>query len=335
MIRHSEVASFCFIFLALLPVPLKGQQERSRPQGMPVFIHGQVRFSQGGGTAENVLVQLESFSGGIVSQARTDRTGKFDFSGLSQAMYRVTVTAPGYVNVSQEVNLMTTANEYVILTLIPEKGNSAPRRGQGEGILLDVKVPNEAREEYEKGRSDLLNASDPTKGIPHLEKAVKIHPSYWEAELLLGTAYLDSHQLDKAQTALKRVLEIEPKTVPALLALGEVYREKKDFPEAEKSLQQGLKLDASSWQGHFTLGRVYWEVGNVSKAGAEIGRTLQLKPDAAEAYLFAGNIFLKANKAQEALQMFIEYLHLDPRGKYAEQTRKSVEKLEKTIASKK
>ncbi len=296
---------------------------------MPVSIHGEVRYAEAGKQAENVLVVLESFAGGVVAQTRTDRSGKFDFSNIGQAIYRVTASMEGFQPVTQEVNLATTNTEYIVLTLVPKKSGPADHPGPGMEMSIDARVPEEARAAYEKGRSELSKGSEAAKGISDLEKAVKIYPSFLEARLLLGTAYMDVRQFEKAEASLKRVLEINPKTAQAFFALGEIYRLRKNFPEAERTLAQGLQLSGNSWEGHFALARLYWEEADVAKAGAEVGRTLQLNPDCAEAYLFAGNIFLKANKAPEALQMFREYLRLAPTGQFAEQTRKAVQRIEK------
>jgi thioredoxin-like negative regulator of GroEL len=310
-------------------------QEPPYPKGMQITIQGEVRYAQGGGAAENVLVRLESFAGGLVAQVRTDRTGKFSFSDIGQANYRVTASIIGFKTVSQEVNLTTTPNEHLIFTLVPDKTGQENRIVPDADAIIDTRVPKEARDEYEKGRTALLNGTEPAKGIPHLESAVKIYPDFLQAQLLLGTAYLDVHQMDKAESTLKRVLEIDPKTTQALFALGELYRTGKRCPEAEQVLQQGLKLNDASWQGHLALGRLYLDTGNIAKAGPEIGRALQLKPDNPETFLFAGNVLLRANRAEEALQMFEQYLHLAPKGRYADETQKVVEKIKKAVPEKK
>jgi len=117
----------------------------------------------------------------------------------------------------------------------------------------------------------------------------------------------------------------------ALFALGEVLLHNKEYDSAEKALQDGLTLEKDSWQGHLALGRVYWATGNLAKAGPEVGRAIQLKPDLAEAYLLAGNILLRARQAAPALQMFEEYLRLEPKGKYAAETRSLIERIKKSI----
>ncbi len=312
---------------------LPAQTGQALPRGFPIAIHGQVRYASGSRPAENVLVQLETVSGGLIAQTRTDRDGKFEFANISQEMYRVTATAEGFRPSSQTVNLETVAHEYVILSLVPN--NLAASAGPVEMGTLPASVPKEAREEYDKGRSAILNGSDPAKGIPHLEKAVRIYPDFLQAQLLLGTTYMDVHEAEKAEAALKRVLKIDPKTPQAYFALGEIYRERKEYPAAEEAIRHGLSLNDSSWQGHLALGRLYWQMGDVPKAGSEVGRTIQLKPDEAEAYLLAGNVFLKASKPTEALRMFNEYLRLDPKGRYAGQTRRLVEQLDKSLANSK
>jgi Flp pilus assembly protein TadD len=320
-------ANFVFLFLlaAVFAVSQSAHAVQQRSPGVYAGIHGEVRYSRGGGTVENVLVQLDLRSGGLVAQVRTDRTGKFGFSGLAPAMYLVTASIEGFESARQEVDLTTSAAEFVILTLVPKKGQITPKSLPSE--ILPVSTPKQAIDEYDLGRSQLLNSSDPRKAIPHLEKAVSIYPDFLQAQLLLGTAYMDAHQVEKAESALKRVLAIEPKTPQALMALGELYRQKKNYPEAEKMIQGAVQLNNSSWQTHSALGRLYWEMGDIPRAGAEVGRALQINSGAAEAYLLAGNIFLKANRAQEALQMFNEYLRLEPAGPYAEATRKVVETL--------
>jgi tetratricopeptide (TPR) repeat protein len=191
-------------------------------------------------------------------------------------------------------------------------------------------VPTEAREELEKGMTALLAGGKKEKleeAASHLEKAVNLYPDFFEAQLELGTVYMDLQQWEKAEKALLHATEIDPKSANALFALGEAQRRQKKYAEAEKSLQKGLTLDEKSWQGHFNLGHVYWDMGDWAKAGPHVGRALQLKPDFAEGHLLAGNILLKARQAQNALVEFQEYLRLAPHGEYANEARALVEKI--------
>jgi tetratricopeptide (TPR) repeat protein len=312
------------------------QAQRSNAP-ISVEVHGQVRVAHGGSSAEDVLIRLESFSGGVVGELRTDRLGKFRFSGLAPGQYIVSARAPGFKDTQQQVDLQTTRSEYVQLQLVPDK--PAPSSATtGPPRLISANVPAEARKEFEKSEAMLLASGKKEnfeEAVRHLDKAVSLYPNFFEAHLLLGTVYMDMQQWERAEEALHHAIEINSRSSNALFALGEVYRRQKKTAEAEKSLQEGLKLDDKSSQGHFTLGRVYWEKGDLAKAGPQVGRALQLKPDYAEAHLLAGNILLRARQPENALTEFEEYLRLAPQGEYAAETRKVAEKIKHALAAKK
>src|SRR5215510_7182693 len=79
-------------------------QIQNGPNGPTVEIHGQVRFTDGGAPADNVLVRLESYDGGgSVSEAFTDRLGKFRFTGLQPAQYSIRVRQEGFRDAQQTV----------------------------------------------------------------------------------------------------------------------------------------------------------------------------------------------------------------------------------------
>jgi tetratricopeptide (TPR) repeat protein len=168
-----------------------------------------------------------------------------------------------------------------------------------------------------------------------LETALGIYPKFFEARLMLATAYMDQREWEKAEASFKLGHELKPADGHSLLGLGEVYWRQKRYDEAEKALLDGLKIEEKSWHGHFTLGRLHWERGNIGKAAPAIGRTLQLKPDFAEAHLLAGNILLRLEQRERALVEYQEYLRLEPKGEFAAPTRELVDKLSKVIVENK
>ena len=329
---YSTFRPFIILVLAFTALSAVQAQRSSRP--VSVEVHGQVRNAQGGTSAENVLVRLESFRGGLIGEVRTDRMGKFRFSGLVPDQYVVSVHSPGFKDTQQQVDLQTATSDYVQLQLVPDK-SAAPEATESRTGTISANVPTEAREEFEKGVTALVAGEKKEKlevAARHFEKAVNLYPDFFEAQLELGTVYMDLRQWDKAEKALSRATEIDSKSANALFALGESQRRQKKYAEAEKSLQKGLTLDGKSWQGHFNLGHVYWDMGDLAKAGPHVGRALQLKPDFAEGHLLAGNILLKARQAQNALVEFQEYLRLAPHGEYASEARALVEKIKVALS---
>ena len=166
-----------------------------------VEIHGQVRFVEGGAPAANVVVRLESYDGGgSISEAFTDRLGKFRFTGLPPAQYSIRVRQSGYRDAQQNVDMTTTSSGLVLLQLSPEVAGAA----KSVTGSIDAHVPAEAQKEFDKGVEALAQGGKDktTFAVKCFEKAVSIYPQFVEARLKLGTGYMDLEQWDKAEKAL-------------------------------------------------------------------------------------------------------------------------------------
>jgi Tfp pilus assembly protein PilF len=320
-------------FLSLAACPALAQGGNTRAPALAPQIHGQVRYAQGGAPAFNILVRVEKFSGGVVGQDMTDRSGNFTFSGLTREQFNVRIHTPGYKDVHQWVELSTNLNQYLMLILEPDGSTPIPAP-DNTGGLVHANVSLKAQEEFKKGCDALTDNGKTEEGIPHLENAIRIAPNFLEAHLVLGSVYMDTQQLDKAVVTLRRALEINAKKGEPYFSLGEAYRRQKKYAEAEKILLAGLKIDANSWRGQIALGHVYWDMGKIVQAGPHVGRALQLKPDLAEGHLLGGDILLRARQPENALVEYEEYLRLDPNGRYAPQAREMVSKLRKALAEK-
>ncbi|MFN0138869.1 MAG: hypothetical protein ACKVQW_02125 [Pyrinomonadaceae bacterium] len=64
-------------------------------------------------------------------------------------------------------------------------------------------------------------------------------------------------------------------------------------------------------------------------------KTLHLNAKLPDAQLLAGNLLLKAGRGKDALGYFEEYLKLEPKGEFAEQTQTLVKKIRKSLAEEK
>jgi len=323
VIRSIGIALFM-----LVAVSVYAQRDRDTygANNQSFEVAGQVNLASANSVARDFPVRLERFSGGVIDQVNTDARGRFRFGNLQRGYYKVIISAPGFAPAQQDADLTLLVKAYLVFTLTSSDSNKTTHVSLIE--VIDARVPPSARDEFDRGREALARKNH-SEAMVHFQKAVSIYPEFFEAQLLLGTAFMDVRDWPKAEMAMKRALEIKVDNAAAQLALGEVYWRQKRLDEAERALLDGLKFDEKNWHGHFTLARLYWEKGDVMKAGPCVGRTLQLKPDFAEAHLLAGNVLLKVGQQQRAKIEYEEYLRLAPKGDYAAEARRLVDQLEK------
>jgi Tfp pilus assembly protein PilF len=319
-------------------------QVQTSPQPATVEIHGQVRLVEGGAPAANVLVRLESYDGGgSVSEAFTDRLGKFRFTALAPAMYSVRIHQPGYRDTEQNVDMTTQTSGLVLLQIARDSSGDTSASGGGG---INAQIPPAAQKEFDKGVAALGEGGKEKTAFAArcFEKAISIEPKFVEARLKLGTAYMDLGEWDKAETALLATVAAEPRAFNAMFALGEVYLRQNKLPQAEKVIENGLAIQEQSDIGHFNLARVYWEQGRVVKDVAqarptlekcyvEVKRALTLNPNLGGAHLLKGNLLLRAARPNDAVTEFDEYLRLEPNGAFANETRALVERIRKATAT--
>lgn len=316
--------SLRFIALILLmPVAAFAQRDRDtyNPSNQSFEVSGQVNATDTNTAVAEIPVRLERFAGGIIDQLNTDARGRFRFTNLPRGYYKVIINAPGFVVAQQEADLTLLFKVYLVFGLV--------RTTSGAALTLDVidaRVPASARAEFNRGREALAN-KNPREAISHLQRAIDGYPDFFEAQMLLGTAYMDLREWDHAEAAFQRGLQIKGDNATVLMALGEALWREGRFDEAERALVDGLKLEEKNWHGYFTLARLYWEKNDVMKAAPAIGHTLQLKPDFAEAHLLAGNILLKLNQRERAIVEYQEYVRLAPKGEFANESRELIRKL--------
>ena len=330
-----------FGLILLAPSLLLAQESRAQSATLSGQISGQIRYAEGRQPAFNVLVNCDSRNSGSCGQEMTDRSGRFRFTGMPPSQYVISVRAPGYIEERQDVELLTSPSANLQFQL---RSDGSARPATSNSIAVDSNVPSAARKEFDQAAALVANGKKETleESVRHLEKAVSIYPQFVQANLMLGTAYMDLGQLDKAEQTLKRTIELDPKAANALYALGELYLRQKKEEEAEKTLLQGLQMEDRSAAGHLSLARVYWSMAskmkdetqarpNLEKAYAQVNKALELDPNLAPAHLLKGNLLLRVRRVADAQHEFEEYLRLDPKGAFAEQARATIEKIKKAL----
>lgn len=316
-------------------VSVLSQNDTESPlSGSSFEISGQILSPDGHKPIQFVSVRLERAGGSLVDQRLTDSMGRFRFSRLNLGQYVVSAKSTGFSISPQPVDLSRfIPRAFLLLELVPETSLFASKNA-GRSTVINANIPEKVRKEMDKAQAALaLKKTD--EGILHLEKAVSLFPEFLDAQMLLGSTYMDLGNLVKAEAGFRMALKTDPKSVDARVSLGEVYRREKNYQEAEQFLLEALKQNDEAWVAHYTLARVYWETNQIVKAGRQIGRTIQLNPDFAEAHLLGGNVFMKIGMPENALVEYEEYLRLAPNGQLVASTKDLVQKIRRSLPNKK
>ncbi len=211
--------------LTFLTVPslLHGQRSGMGGRVSGGVIDVQVRYANGKPGPRGIHVRLEAAEGGPAGDCETVDGGKCQFNLSSSGVYMVRMSERGFKEVIVRVELIGMSRGYATLELKPIPGEAppeTPKQASGDTVsLLDLSIPENARQEFEKGQSALkeIKLDD---GIAHLRKAITLYNAFPQAYALLGTAYLGQKDWKNAEVALRKANELDPKFSDAYLELG-------------------------------------------------------------------------------------------------------------------
>ena len=206
-------------------------------------------------------------------------------------------------------NLDWKDNYTLFLKDIAVSENSAKLQNSvgGELIAQSVLPQNENR------RTEMLR-----RATRHLTEAIRIHPGFKNAHLLLGNAYNYLEEYDLSIQAYKNALQLDDDYEEAInnlaityRAAGQFYGEKQnDLVRSLDYLNKAYDLRPNDFETARLLGVAYGRQGNNQRAIAYFTRATEIEPtnagafyDLGTAYHFAGNAAKRDELHAKALQM--------------------------------
>ena len=194
-------------------------------------------------------------------------------------------------------NLAWKSNFTLFTTDVEVSKNSAKLRNSVGGDLTAeaIKVKDEAK------RTAMLQ-----EAIGHLKEAIKIHPTYKNAYLLLGNAHNYLKQYDQAIAQYDQALQLDAGYQDAFNNRGITYRDAGLFfgrqqGNLQKSIQyltEAQKALPNDYETVFGLGVAQGMSGNLAKAIELFEKTTQLQPNSAGAWRNLGNAYMNAGDTE-------------------------------------
>ena len=296
-------------------------------------ITGVVLFGEDNRPAEGVRVELKRFTGGVAATVFTRWGGVFEVGDLPAGTYVVIVEEPGHEPIQETVRLDGTT-QLGHLWLYLKRVNSTRSNPKGDVVSVrELSIPPKTRKVFEKGLERRAK-KNPRGSLAHFERAVAEFPSYYEAYMQMGLAYIELRQAAEAEKALRNSIDLSGDSYSdAHFALSGLLVDRGQFAEAEKTVRRGLALAPASWRGHFQLGRALLRMNRVEEAEQSIEKARSARPDFSLTYLLLADIHFAQHDYAAQLKDVDEYLRLDPNGAFSVKAREVRENVERLLSS--
>lgn len=152
-----------------------------------------------------------------------------------------------------------------------------------------------------------------TEAVGHLQEAIRLHPTYKGAYVLLGNAYNYLKQYDQSIAAYQRALQIAPGDQLALDNLAMTYRDagkyagetQGDLNKAIQYLQQALQMRPNDYETLRLLGVAHGMSKQHQQSIDFFSRATEIEPDNASAWFDLGVAYIQSGQSQVG-QVYID-----------------------------
>ncbi len=159
------------------------------------------------------------------------------------------------------------------------------------------------------------------KAVGYLEKAIKVHPSYRNAYLLLANSHYYLKNYEKSILYYDQALKYDPNFVDAISNLPIVLREGgrhmgqnvKNYELAEKWLLRAVAMNPKDYESTRLLGITYGIRGYHEQAIQYFQKAIDLRPDLADNYTTMGTAYQQLGNMDKAREYYNKAVELDPK----------------------
>lgn len=150
------------------------------------------------------------------------------------------------------------------------------------------------------------------EAIPWLEKTRGWAADNLELSFVLGQAYIQTRQPDRAREALARTFGVAAESAAARVLAAQLMIRLQMEPLAEAELLAALKQDARVSRANYLLGQIALFRGRLDEAIDYSRKEIALNPADAMAFYQAGDAFVRQAKWDEAIRLLQQSLWINP-----------------------
>ena len=304
----------------------------SAPRGMSgqgsLIIH---LISVDGSTMPVAIVTLYTdmgdSTGNNVSRLQEGDDYYYQFSGVLPGRYVIQVSAPGFQESKQTVDLSNAIlNEALTFYMKP-----IGYKGGAPDVPPSSVFTPKAQKETQSALKD-LQSKNFDSAQKHLTVALKASPGNSQINFLLGMTYIWMNHPADGKPYLEKAISLDPKHVESLVALGTLKYRDGDYPGAIDLLAKAVQVSSTSWQARLTLAQAYLRQNNFADANEQAGKAFEIgREKAAGAQLVQAQALAGLGKNHESANVLSSYLTANPSDPNAEKLRGWITELERPV----
>lgn len=155
------------------------------------------------------------------------------------------------------------------------------------------------------------------KAINYLQKAIKIHPKYVDALLLLGNAYYEQNKnYTKTWEYYKKILDINPTYNLVYSNMKQILNESVPVDDRIKIYEQLYKYNPNNADVCYALGNLYGQYKNdLPNSIKMLERAIYFNPKMAKAYKDLGVAYGFSKQYRKAIIVMKKSIQLNPKDK--------------------
>jgi tetratricopeptide (TPR) repeat protein len=284
-------------------------------QGARRFLNGHV-VNQNGQPVTDVLIELRSVAGKIISSVTADRSGSFYIPNLDPGWYEVVATS----GINRSVTTVDVSSFPEPLTI---RLGSAPSAVHNEATVSvnSLATPSDAQKAFEAAER-LFQKNDLSGAWNKVNKALQAWPNYAAALTLRGVLKMGNNQPQPAIDDFAAAVEADRSYHLAYIGLAAAYNLSARFDEALRALDQVDPRNPQSWQIHFETSKALLGKKSFGRALQEADRAASLLGrDLPEINVLRANAYIGMQDMNSAAKELREYLRLDGSGPLADKAR--------------
>jgi tetratricopeptide (TPR) repeat protein len=150
------------------------------------------------------------------------------------------------------------------------------------------------------------------EALPWLERAAQSRLNTIEVSYMLGNAYIQTRQPDKAVTAFAAMFGFAPDSAAAHLVTAQLMVRQEFEEDARKEIAKALAINPNLPEAHYLLGELAIFRAQIDQAIDELTREIAINPNFAMAYYKLGDAYTRREQWAQAIPQLQRAIWLNP-----------------------